>query len=165
MNREQLQELLNNTLLGKELDLRKYFNRTGYDVCNALKPHVSNKVGMLLDSDYDNRYITIRYKGYGLFVIHIQTTREYKYERYSGRNYTYIIQSVAIVGDYFTDLESKIAEIDEKERQSKIAKENKQQEMLGVFIKLKQHFGDSLWSVVRYLNDHYFELNELSKGE
>ena len=168
MTREELVKRLEAELIGKELDLSTYFNRTANCVEKLIKKEITimgkEELNKFISSGCDDRnYIKVLYKRYPLFTIHCKTTREYKHEPYSSTYYVSIIKSLT-VSDYFKGFDERIQEIENTILESERQKNLKLVEQVEFFKVVKAHYpnlvGCSLKSKVKELYDNFYAVEE-----
>ena len=168
MTREELQKRLEAELIGKELDLSTYFNRTADLVEKFIKKELTilgkEELNKFITGRCNDRYyIVVLYKNYPLLTIHCKTTREYKHEPYSSTYYVSVIKSLT-VSDYFNGFDERVKGIEdtilagEKQKQIKLA------EQVEFFKVVKSHYpnleGYSLKSKLKELYDNFYAVEE-----
>lgn len=169
MNKNELEIMLNTLLIGQEIDLRKYYNHTCESVLKKLRDYVGDENYFKMSYRYDNRYCHFYYRDKSLFGFKVKTKQEYKHERYTNIYYVYIIQSLVLLSYSCENLEQRMQEIDSEiestTKKEAEEKERKQREMFGIYKQLHVFWGKQSREIIRYFNEHYYELEDMRKKE
>lgn len=157
MTNEELKKLLEAELIGKELGLSKRGNRTVRDIENLVKPLLNEEVAKLCGCEYDSRVVWLKYKNCRVFGVKFKTKKEYDHKPYSNTWYTYIIQSIELLGSTSSEeISKRIADIDLTLDNKEQARQREEDEMYACYKQVVALFGDKTYSIITYLYKHQY---------
>ena len=172
--REELQRRLETELIGKELDLSTFYNRTARLVEDLLKKELTilgkdeETTKWLGSSCKDRNYLVITYKQMPLMTICVKTKREYKHEPYSSKYYAYFIQSV-VVADYYVDFETRVAGIEKAIEEQNAYVDRKLNEAYELYKMIRQALPtlseSDIRERIRNLYDHRYSVENMFEKE